>query len=382
MRGAEVKERWGVKEVKDDQEYMTHDFLDLENRMVYADGITLPFLAKPHGLCSMSIVTRYAGGSSLFYKPEEQMQSFLYAKAKGELDRRENLYLTALFTSIFVRGLPGPLYMIDPDNYNPDQPPQVNYQGAMRYMVAKATQMKENVIDAEVLQVKGILDELSEDSTIRGATLGDNIAGSTFSALSMLSSAGKLPMIDPQEAVEMAFSDIFLHILERTKYEGIENDLIPPADIPDDVEVEVTLEPKLPQDNLRNAQVASNLGDLTSDEWKHSNLLQIGNSKEMRKQSMKEQVLKAMLANMMQNPELMNQLIQTALGMPGQQQQPVAVSGQQSAQPEPTPEEMAMMQQGQGQPTPEQMAMMQQQGQPGMEQMPQGGPMIPPQERM
>jgi len=383
VRGSEIKERWGVPDVKDGIEYQVHDFMDLENRLIWADEITLPFLAKPHN-SSMSIVTRYAGGSSLFHKPEEQMQSFLYAKAKGELDKRENLVLTAVFTSIFLRGLPGPLYVIDPDNYDATNPPQVNYQGPMRYMVAKAQQMREEVVDGNIVQIKNMLDELSESSTIRSATLGDNISGSTFSALSMMSSAGKLPMIDPREAVEGAFSDIFLHILERIKEQGIANDLIQPLDIPDNVEVEVTLEPKLPQDNLRNAQVAQNLGDLVSDEWKHSNLLQIGNSKEMHRQSMKEQIFKALVGYMINKPEVMDSLLQSALGTPPQQpQQGPPPDATMPSQPPP---------QGEVPPGYHQMpdgSMMsdagmqaQGQGQPGMEQMPQTGPMIPPQERM
>ena len=115
-----------------------------------------------------------------------------------------------------------------------------------------------------------------------------------------------------------------------------------------------------------------------SDEWKHENLLQIGDSKAMMKQVMREQLLKTMVAAMSNDPNIMGQMIQRIMG---QGQPPQVGAGEQpppGPEGEPTPEQLAMMQQGQ--PTPEQMAMMAQAG--GMEQMPQTGPMIPPAERM
>jgi hypothetical protein len=135
--------------------------------------------------------------------------------------------------------------------------------------------------------------------------------------------AGKLPTIDPIEAQRQCYRDLFLHILQRIKAEGIENDLIKPEDIPDDIELEVTLEPDLQQDDLRNAQIVTqlkNAGANVSDEWLNTNLLKIADSNEMFRQSAKEQVRKAILGNIMQNPQIMQKFIAAAMGQMGQPQ--------------------------------------------------------------
>ena len=376
IRGANLKARWGV-DAKDNNEYMIYDVFTPEYHVVWADGLNGEILAAEHGLGCLPIFTAYAGGSDLFHKPEEQMQSFLYAKAKANLDKRENSLLTTLFTNIHQRGTAGPLIALDPDNL--PSTVTVSYQGGMRYITAKAQQIDDKIIDPVIFQAKGLLDELSGQSTIQRQTLGENMgSGVPFSSLAMLSNSGKLPLVDPQRALEQVFTDAFNHILYRIKTETIENEQINPANITDEMEVNVSLQAKLPQDSLRNAQVAQQLGDLVSDQWKHTELLQIGDTNDMQKQQMKEQMKKAIFAALLQNP----QVIQQAIG---------AIMGQsQQGQPEqPNPGEMAQAEQeAQGQPNPEQMqAMMQQGGESlsgmgNMEGQPMTDSMIPPQEMM
>lgn len=380
VRGAVLKDRWGLTDATMDRDYTVYDYYDCEYRVVWADGIADNLFAEAHGLDTIPIVSRYAGGSSLFLEPEKQVQSFLYAKAKSRLDKRENALLTAIATAVNMRGLMGPLLSIDPEGIDPNGSIKVDYTGGVRYLIGKAQQVDDKVIDPVVFEWRALLKEIGGESTIHNQTLGQVNNQGTYSGLAMLSSAGKLPLVDSQRAIEMTFRDIFLNVLQRIKDEGIANDLIAPSEIPNNVELEVTLEPNLPQDKLRNAQVAQSLGDLVSDEWKHSNLLQVGDSAEMRKQVVKEGLMKAIVGGIVQNPEIMQGLVAQVMGMPQQGQ---------AQQGQPT-EQAAMMQQGgqgqppQGQPSPEQMAMMQQmmaQG-GGMEAMPQTDPMILPQERM
>lgn len=342
MRGSALKERWGV-ECDEKKDYTVHDVYDCEFRLVYADGINEPLLAMSHGLRRLPIVQRYAGGSSLFHKAEQQMQSFLYAKAKSRLDKRENAMLTAIATAVNTRGMLGPLFAVNPDNA-PDVI-NVDYRGGVRIMKADAKQVDDKVIDPVIFQWKNLLDELSAQSTIFKQTLGENMggAGGTFSGLAMLSSAGKLPLVDQQRAIEQAFRDIFLHILMRIKNETIENDLIEASEIPDDVELTVRLEPKLPQDQLRNATIAMNLGDTVSKEWKRTNLLQIADSDEMDRQVEKEVIRAAMIQNIVSNPEMMKPFLQAALGMPNQPPpQPTPTPPMPGAE-EPVPPEMGGM---------------------------------------
>lgn len=361
VRGAVLEERWGVKDVKPDQEYMVRDIYDCENRLVYVDGRKDVLFAGPHGLDTIPVVVRYAGGSSLFHKPEEQMQSFLYAKAKSRLDKRENAMLTAMATAVNVRGMMGPLIAIDPENA--PQQVQVDFSGHIRTIKAKVQQVDDKVIDPVLFQWKNLLDELSAQSTIHRQTLGENISGSTFSALNMLSNAGKLPLVDMQRGIEMAFRDVFLNILLRIKTEGIENELISPQDIPDDIELDVTLEPDLAQDDLRNAQIVSQLkgsGANVSDEWINTNLLKIGDSNEMFRQKTKEELRKAIVGQIMQNPQVMGQFVQVVMGAP-------------KTPPPAPPQTTNTLGEGSQEMPPEMMAQMQAQGGPPQGMMPGAG---------
>jgi hypothetical protein len=310
----------------------------------------------------------------------------------GDLDKRENSVLTAIFTQLHRRGMLGEMYWIDPT----DAPEtiKIDYQDGVFFAKGKVSAKSDRIIDPVVFEIKGLLDELSGQSTIYKQTLGENIGSQTFSGLAMLSSAGKLPLVSPERALSAAFRDIFEHVLYRIKNEGIENEQIQAADIPDDVNITVTFSPKLPQDQLRNAQVAGQIGNKVSTEWIHSNLLQINDTPAMEKQIMKEQMKAAIFGAIVQDPNTMQKIIQSIVGAPPQQQgqpgqPPPDMQGQDpNMQGQPSPEQMAMMmqqQQGQqqGQPTPEQMAMMQaqsQRGQPNMMQPEMAGPMTPPQE--
>lgn len=384
LLGSKLKNRWGITEASDKTEYTIWDVFTPEYHVVWADGLGKELLAAPHNLNCVPIASSTAGGTELFHKPEQRINSFLFAKAKGDLDKRENMILTAIFTQIKRRGLLGSMYWIDPDNAPEDI--TINYQNGVMYAKGKVSAVNDKIIDPIVMQIKGLLDDLSGESTIRGATLGENAQGvGTFSGLAMLSSAGKLPMIDSQRALSAAFRDIFLHILYRIKNEVIDNTLIQPADIPEDIDLEVTFTPKLPQDTLRNAQVASSLGDKVSEEWIHTNLLQINDTPAMQKQIAKEQIKKAMLAQIAQDPQVMGKLMQAVLGTPPEPQQPPQppqmATGSPPAQGNPQLEQA--FQQGQGIPPgvdPAMMAQLMAQG--GMEAMPKTDAMIPPQERM
>lgn len=367
VSGDIAEERWGLTGLAKNQSYTVQDWLDLDDRLVWIDGRKEVVLAAPHGMPGLNISARLAGGSSLFDEPSESMQSFLYAHIKGEWDQRENLFFTYLFTALYMQGLPGPLIGIDPES-NPTGEVNIDFRTGVRTIIGKITPVNFPVVSNDVLQIKQILDATNNESTIYKQTLGQNISGSTFSGLAMLSSAGQLPLEDPKEAISYCYRDIFCHMLERIKYEGMENKVIQPEWIPDEYELEVTLEPKLPQDNLRNAQTAQSLGDLVSDEWKHTNLLQVGDTKAMRKQVVKEQLLKGLIGAMMQDQTMVQELINTALGR--RQQPPQAGPGQTPPTP-PTP------------PTAEQVPPeMLQQGQPNVEAMPMTGPGPMPQEMM
>lgn len=387
-KGSVLKERWGTDvKLTDDKDYIVSDFFHYEKRLVEAGSATL-FAGEwmeegdTEGVTNIPIFVRLAGGTTLFSKPEEQLESFLYAYAKGEWDKRENLFWTYLFTAIYTQGLPGPTILRDPDDTSPIL---VDYKGGVKVITARGKLENLQVIDGDVIQLKGLMDQQTGQSTIQEQTIGGGSESNTFSGYVMQVNAGKLPAVDPIEAQEQAYRDLFLHILQRIKAEGIDTDMIDANDIPDDVELEVTLEPDLQQDDLRNSQIVSQLktsGANVSDEWLNTNLLKIADSTAMFRQKTKEEFRKAIIANIIENPQLMQQFIAAAMGQSQQPQQPPAG---------PTPTGMEIPS-GEGQVPPGYHQMpdgsvmpdseMPQQGMPGMEGMPQTDAMIPPEERM
>lgn len=363
VRGSTIKTRWGGiegKPIKDNMEYTVRDIYTPEYRVIEVEGYGT-VLAMAHGLNCIPVGVGYSGGSELFFKREEQVNPLLFGKMRAELWERETAAYTAIFTSMSKRGLLGPLFHIEG---NPEQI-HIQHKGGARFITTDgggaAKMIDDKVIDPVVFEVLGLLDNLSGQSTIFKQTLGENIKTSTFSALAMLSSSGKLPLVDPERALQQAFSEIFDYILYRIKADGIENPVISPSDIPEHYEVEVTFKPKLPQDDLRNAQVAAQIQGLVSEEWIQQNLLQIGDSAAMRKEIFKERAYAAMQQALLQDPNFLQSMIAQVTGAPPPQATPPEI------QPETPPgmEDVPPFEGGEG----------------GFMPTPQQGPMIPPQER-
>jgi hypothetical protein len=403
VRGNVLKERWGCQDgnVKTEQKYTVHDFFHYDKRLIWADGVNGELFAdtwvdlESDDVAQLPVFVRYGGGSTLWYEPERQLHPFLYAKAKGEWDKRENLFWTYLFTAIFMQGLPGPTLVRDPEDTTPVT---IEYDKGVKIITAKGKLENVSVIDGDVLQLKNLMDTTNASSTIRPEAFGAGADNSTFSGYVTSMNASKLPSEDPKEGIAMVFRDAMLYILKRIKAEGIENELIQPADIPDDIELEVTLEPNLTQDDLRNAQVVTNLkaaNTNVSNEWLNTHILKIPNSEEMFKAKTKEDIRAAIVQQILANPELMKPMLMAAMGQKVNQQgsesagqgQPMPSQDGMMPEGEPsqngmTPEMMAQMQGGGGMPDPammEQMAQMQ--GQPGMEAMPKTDAMIPQSQR-
>jgi len=374
LRGVEITDRWGVECQDPTAEYDVKDFFYYEKRLVEAEGITEPLMAVEWvtrdpkgeiiGSINIPVFTRFSGGSSLFDKPEDQSQPLLYAKVKGNWDKRENLFWTYLFTGIDQQGIPGPVLMLDPESSTDFD---IEYRRGIRVIHGKGQLADNQVIDGDVLRMSDMLKSEAAAQTIQPQTLGQNTGGVTFSQFALASKAGLIPAIDPKEAMEALYADAFRHILQRIKTEDIQNDLIQAVDIPEKFKLTVTLAPDLEQDDLRNAQIATQLlnsGATVSKEWVNSNILKIADTSEMYKQKKIEELMDAMI-ELMKAPEKLMPVLESFSAKPqGQQGQPSAGSGQPG--------------QGQGMPgqMPEGMPQM-----PGMEQMPQTDPRMPPNER-
>jgi hypothetical protein len=173
----------------------------------------------------------------------------------------------------------------------------------------------------------------------------------------MLSQSGKLPLVDYQEAVSKALEEVFVIGLRRMKDEGIKytvskniTPVLNPQDIPDDLVLECTLEPNLPQDQMKNAQVAMNLGDAVSTEWKRTNLLQVNDNDEMTEQIWTEKAAQTIFAQLIQSPQFIQQFMQMIAGLQNPQGGATQPGG--TAQPGALPQANLPAQQPPEQPMP------------------------------
>jgi len=194
-----------------------------------------------------------------------------------------------------------------------------------------------------------------------------------------------IPAVDPKEAMEALYTDAFTHMLQRIDAEDIDNDLIKKGDIPKNFKITVTLAPDLEQDDLRNAQIGTQLlnsGANVSKKWVNTNVLKIADSEAMWKEKKMEE-LRDVLVDMLKTPEVLGQFVQAVIGKPKEQKaDPTGAQG--GAVPGAEGGGQMPPMQGSGQMPPEIMAGSMPGmpgGMQGMEQMPKTDPMIPPEER-
>jgi hypothetical protein len=372
---SEYKSRWGETAIgsigskKDEDKIIVNDWWDLKMRSVWVEGQSEPTIFAEHGLIDIPVVIKLADGSELFDEIEHRRKPFLYGVWKSGLWKRKNLVLTAIMTSMFERGT-GILLAVEGN----ENPITVNYHGAVRTIeVEKDTKINpidDKAYDPQMAQMLGQLDQLITESTIFNQTLGQPIGGNAaFSTVALLSQSGRLPLTSSQDAVSETFQDALEIAARWIKRENPNPKFLDAADIPDDYDLEVKLEVKLPQDMVRAAQTAMQLRGFIPDEWLYQNLMQITDVNATKKNLISEQTTNALIATKIQ------QMVEQAKAAAQQQMQP------QQQMPDPgqqqpvdpnqmTPEQMQQLQ--------EMMQMQQQQGgdQSGQYPMPAGG--MPP----
>jgi hypothetical protein len=206
------------------------------------------------------------------------------------------------------------LLIQDPDD---DTNTEMEFSKGIRRIRMRGKLEDPQVIDGDVLKVIDIVRGQAATQMIQPQTLGQNTSGVTFSQFALASKAGLIPAIDPKESQEALYRDAFTHILERIKYESIENELIQPSDIPDKIKVIVKIEPDLEQDDLRNSQVAQgllNAGANVSKKWINTNVLKIADNTAMSREKKLEQLEDAVFANILNDPNILSEYVMAALG--------------------------------------------------------------------
>ena len=372
---------------KDTAPVTYNEYWSIDTHCVWIEGQTEPLLLEDHKLPAIPIVCQTIEGVDFFEDLEDTRQPFLYALSKSKLWERQNLTLTALYTSIFEVAT-GPQYVAKLKDKSEDL--NIDFSvtgGAIKIEVGESLDpMNKNAIDPALLQGYEIADSKTEESTIYGSALGQPLgANAPFSMVALLSQAGRLPLVPVQKMAGWALADAMYVGFQILRSEGGKRTTrgnggieIIAKDIPEVFDLECSLEIDLPQDERQNAQIALELSGgedpMVSKRWSVERYLGIGQYDDML-----EEIWGEKYANLMFQQEFVRRVAELQAQMQPQQGQPQGLpQGQPPGPQQEIPPQMQGQMQGQ-QPPPE---LMQQQGaQPGLpmtEPIPPAG--APPEE--
>ena len=324
---------------------------DLDVHMVWLDGAEAPILETIHGLPYIPVVAQVIEGSTLFEDAQDQREPFLYSVYAGDIWKRQNLILTAIFTMAFGLGA-NPMFKFS--SPNPDAEPNVDYSQPGAWVKLgpgeSFEQLQKQAVDQSLLTSWGILNGLEEESTIRSQVLGESMgASSPYSALALLSQAGRLPLAPTQRKASWAIGEACEIALACMKHEGTtgkayydEDDvMLAPDEIPDHVTVNAQLDIAMPQDRLQNANIASMLAGgetpIAPLRWVRAKVLNEGQPEELQREIWSEKAAQAAFEKYMyEQMAQIAQLKQQAL-MPGQASGMPGMPSQQGAPMAPPP---------------------------------------------
>lgn len=309
MTGQQVIESWGSDGREavgiDDEtkarnkEYVVRLMWDLVNYTVWVQGSSQPIVMRPHNLPFIPWVVHTVEGSRLFPDADEQRRPFLYNIDKSGLWRRQNLSLTAVYSGAQSRMFAAFVYNANPEDDDPmfDLTQPINTVRISREN--KLTPLPADPAQNSTWQALQLAQQLGEQSTIYRTVGGQPVGpGATFSETALLNQAGRLPLTAIQRKLGWALGDAlriaFLWMKENggsynAKDRGAYASL-KATDIPDDLEVEVTLNLALPQDRLQQANIFQILKDRVPDEYLYEELLHIRRPGEMRNKLWKQRI--------------------------------------------------------------------------------------------
>ena len=356
------------------------EWWDYDSHMAWIDGGDT-LLDEPNAHQLIPVACAVVEGSKIFENGafnKYTRQPFLYSLYKSGLWNRQNLYLTALYSQVFALGRFSKL--VYSANEPGKQAPDIDASDNGLIVIEndeKIMPLIQQLIDPQLAQAGMFAYEKGEQTTIYKQVLGQPMgSGEAFSTVSLLSQAGRLPIIPIQRmcgfVIKTAINNALMLLKQRGGSFTVGGIKYSSADIPEYPAIECEVEASLPQDDRMNATIATQLtqGDapLTSKEYVRRNILKIEQGDVEQKRIWKERAaeVKVMreLAIQMQEAQaafdqMMNPRAQMMQGAPGGMQgTPMAQPGAQQGLP--------------GMPIPESTG-----AQQGLSGMPMGGPVMP-----
>jgi len=272
------------------------DYYDWERRAVWVEE-GREILLEEHELEFIPYVATVTDGSFLFDydKPELQRIPLLYSFLKSGLWYRENLSLTTIYSLVYALGS-SPLLVRKTNR--PGEPMIIDRSipgGVVDLgMDEQLSPFAEKIIDQSLLTSLDLARGIGQASTIQPQALGaPPQTAQPFSSISLLAQAGRLPLVAHKEMMGQAIGDMMVMAMQWLKndkdrglkfYKADRSSIdLSADDIPDDMVINVSIEPDLPQDRLQAANVALMLvnGQLATRGWVRENILNIGQSGQM-----------------------------------------------------------------------------------------------------
>lgn len=307
-----------------------HSYWDDVFTWYWVDDTVL--FADKHKLPRIPINVQISDGSRLFEKPEEQRQPILYGFIKSGMFDNQSMAYSIIYHLVFTMGsTPIVKHLQNASGKLADKIMNFDVDGGAWELEPgeQIDYMQKNIIDPSLREALNLATQKGQESTIYPQAFGAPVEGNdTYSALALLSSSGRLPLIGPQKRGGWGISktlELALMLMKEAgqgfNRNGIE---IKASSIPEHIQIETKLEVDLPQDKLQLANLATMLtkAGLASNEWVQQKFLQINDTAAMRKQSWKEQASAAYYAQRMQ--EMLQGMQQKAAmqAQQGQQGQP------------------------------------------------------------
>lgn len=280
---------------------------DLDWVCIWVDGELIFMQPMPYTDIPIDFTLTGTGGSELFEKKEDQRQPLLYTMMKHGLYNAQNLMMTVLYTTVFSVGISAMLKHVAPES-NPDKKLQLNFDEVLGIAELEKTEEVEfmdtgKVITSAFQDAYKLAEQKGYESTIYpqafGAAIGRN---TTFSEMSLLGQAGRLPLIGTQRMGSEGISHIVelaLMTIRETKYKYKSNEIeFDPMAIPKNIMVRTNLDVKLAQDQLQLANVASMLqkAGLADKTWIQENIMNMQDYKGMQKRIWNQQAADIMFS--------------------------------------------------------------------------------------
>lgn len=315
MTYGEIASKFGeIEKYKDKRSTDTlvyKDYWNLDVHYAWIDDDDEPVIGLEnngrHNLPCIPIVVQGAEGSLLSDEPEYQFQPLLYGVWKGELWDRHNLELTAIYSNLFAVASNA---MFVHERSDPDSQIEVDFDnvGGIVHLNPgdKFSPLQRDVLNKDMLYGMEVIERMIEESTLYKQVFGQSPnTRMAYSAISLLSQSGQLPLIATQRSggwgIGSGFEKMFAMLKDKKKKRTaiFESDVLDldPKELKENLIIDVKLDADLPQDKLQQANIASMLKQygLASDSWIRENILNVGQSKDMTKEVIEETYVAQMM---------------------------------------------------------------------------------------